>query len=99
MKGNIQSECKKLNIWARDEINTLLKIKAISTPEFLGQMSSISIKSNDIIQDQIKFYLKYKIQIPFVKWNDREFFRISIQAYNSKEDIATLLEALQKEYC
>ena len=95
----IAEECKKLNIWARDEINSLLKIKAISTSEFLGQMSSISIKSNDIIQDQINFYLKYKIQIPFIKWHDREFFRISIQAYNSKEDIVTLLEALQKEYC
>ena len=95
----IAEECKKLNIWARDEINTLLKIKAISTPEFLGQMSSISIKSNDIIQDQINFYLKYKIQIPFIKWHDREFIRISIQAYNSKEDIVTLLEALKKEYC
>ena len=95
----IAEECKKLNIWARDEINSLLKIKAISTSEFLGQMSSISIKSNDIIQDQINFYLKYKIQIPFIKWHDREFFRISIQAYNSKEDIVKLLEALQKEYC
>ena len=62
-------------------------------------MSSISIKSNDIIQDQIKFYLKYKIQIPFIKWHDREFIRISIQAYNSKEDIVTLLKALKKEYC
>ena len=62
-------------------------------------MSSISIKSSDIIQDQINFYLKYNIQIPFIKWHDREFFRISIQAYNSKEDIETLLEALKKEYC
>ena len=62
-------------------------------------MSSIPIKSKDILQDQIKFYLKYKIQIPFIKWNNREFFRISIQAYNSREDIIKLLDALKKEYC
>ena len=96
---NIAEECRKLNIWARGQINTLLKVKPISNNEFLGQMSSISIRSKDPLQDQINFYLKYKIQIPFIKWEDREFIRISIQAYNSKEDIIKLLDALKKEYC
>ena len=40
------------------------------------------------------FYLKYKIQIPFISWKDKIFIRISIQAYNSKEDVLKLLEAL-----
>ena len=95
---NVSKQCKKLNIWARNEINKLLKIEPISDDKFLGQMSSIPIKSNDILEDQIEFYLKYKIQIPFFKWNDKEFFRISIQAYNTKEDIFKLLEALDKKY-
>ena len=96
---NISKKCRELNIWARNEINQLLKIEPISDDKFLGQMSSISIKSKDILQDQIEFYLKYKIQIPFIKWNNREFFRISIQAYNSKEDVSRLLAALKKKYC
>ena len=29
-----------------------------------------------------------------LKWNDKTFLRISIQAYNSKEDVLKLLEAL-----
>ena len=96
---NVARKCRELNIWARKEINQLLKIEPISDDKFLGQMSSIPIKSKDILQDQIDFYIKYKIQIPFIKWNNREFFRISIQAYNSKEDIIKLLDALKKEYC
>jgi len=95
----VSEKCRKMNIWARNEINQLLNIDPISDDGFLGQMSSIPIHSNDVIQDQIKFYLKYKIQIPFIKWNDKEFFRISIQAYNTKDDIIKLLEALKKEYC
>ena len=95
---NVSKKCKKLNIWARNEINKLLKIEPISDDRFLGQMSSIPIKSNNILEDQIEFYSKYKIQIPFFKWHDKEFFRISIQAYNSKEDIFKLLEALDKKY-
>ena len=96
---DVAKKCRELNIWARGEINQLLKINPISDDKFLGQMSSIPIISKDILQDQIKFYLKYKIQIPFIKWHDKEFFRISIQAYNTKEDIFKLLEALKKEYC
>ena len=95
---NVSKKCKKLNIWARNEINKLLKIEPISDDRFLGQMSSIPIKSNNILEDQIEFYSKYKIQIPFFKWHDKEFFRISIQAYNTKEDIFKLLEALDKKY-
>ena len=61
-------------------------------------MSSIPIESNDLLADQTEFYSKYKIQIPIFKWNDKEFFRISIQAYNTKEDISRLLEALDDKY-
>ena len=94
----VSKECKKINRWARKEINQLLKKEPISSDDFIGQMSSIPMDSNDIIQDQIEFYVKYKIQIPFIKWNDKEFFRISIQVYNSKEDIIKLLEALDDKY-
>ena len=94
----VSKECKKINRWARKEINQLLKKEPISSDDFIGQMSSIPMDSNDIIQDQIEFYVKYKIQIPFIKWNDKEFFRISIQVYNSKEDVFKLLEALDDKY-
>ncbi len=94
----VSKECKKINRWARKEINQLLKKEPISNDDFIGQMSSIPMDSNDIIQDQIEFYVKYKIQIPFIKWNDKEFFRISIQVYNSKEDVFKLLEALDDKY-
>ena len=94
----VSKECKKINRWARKEINQLLKKESISSDDFIGQMSSIPMDSNDIIQDQIEFYVKYKIQIPFIKWNDKEFFRISIQVYNSKEDVIKLLEALDDKY-
>ena len=94
----VSKKCKKINRWARKEINQLLKKKPISSDDFIGQMSSIPMDSNDIIQDQIEFYVKYKIQIPFIKWNDKEFFRISIQVYNSKEDVFKLLEALDDKY-
>ena len=62
---------------------------------FLGQMSSIEFPFSDPLKNQIEFYNKYKIQIPFWKWNDKTLFRISIQAYNNKQDVYRLIDALK----
>ena len=40
-------------------------------------------------------FKKYNIQIPFIKWNERTLFRISIQVYNTKEDIDMLCVAIE----
>jgi len=91
----ITKECSKINLWAKKEINSLLSEEALSTDEFNGQMCSFYYKSKkDLIDFNIKFYLKYKIQLPFIEWNGKTLFRISIQAYNSKNDINVLLNAL-----
>ena len=91
----VTKECYKINLWAKKEINSLLNEEALSTDEFNGQMCSFYYKSKkDLIDFNIKFYLKYKIQLPFIEWNDKTLFRISIQAYNSKNDINFLLNAL-----
>ena len=62
---------------------------------FLAQMSSIEFPFSDPLQNQIEFYNKYKIQIPFWNWDDKTLFRISIQAYNNKQDIYKLIDALR----
>ena len=96
---DVTSKCRKINLWARQEINQLLDNEPICSDKFLGQMSSIYLNFKNPIETQINFYKKYKIQIPFIEWNNKTFIRISIQAYNNKEDVFKLLEALRKEFC
>ncbi len=95
----VSKKCRELTIWAKDEINSLLNQPSLANNEFLGQMSSFYINSKNPRMDQLEFYNKYNIQIPFINWNNQSLMRISIQAYNSKEDVCKLLEALKKEYC
>ena len=38
----------------------------------------------------------YKIEIPVTSWNNKNLIRISIQAYNTKEDIHKLSDALHE---
>jgi len=96
--NEIREKCREINYWARNEINDLLNKEPLCSEKFLGQMSSIYIDCDDSIAFQIKLYKQYKIQIPITECNNNKFLRISIQAYNSKEDVFKLLRALKKEF-
>ena len=95
----ITQKCHKLNIWAKDKIVSELGIDSLCSDSFLGQMSSFYFDFKDPLSDQNKmdFYNKYQIQVPFMSWNNKTLFRISIQAYNNEQDIYKLIEAL-KDY-
>ena len=95
----VSDKCQSLNHWAKEEIIKELDVKEVSSNAFTAkQMSSFFLKlSDDPIKYQLEFYRKYKIQVPFISWNNQTLFRISIQAYNEKKDIHILIQAL-KDY-
>jgi isopenicillin-N epimerase len=39
---------------------------------------------------------EYRVEAPIIEWNGRQLLRVSIQAYNTLEDVETLLLALGK---
>jgi len=88
-------DCRDLNLWAKNEICEKLNTYPTGKDEFLGQMTTIAFDFEDIIIDKRDFYNKYKIQVPFIKWNNKTFFRISSQVYNSKDDFEYLIKSLK----
>ena len=44
-----------------------------------------------------QLYDQYRIEVPAVEWNGQKMIRISVQAYNTPEDLDALIEALQVE--
>ena len=88
------NECRELNLWAKNEICEKLNTYALGNDEFLGQMTTFAFDFEDTINQKIEFYNKYKIQVPFIKWNNKTFFRISSQVYNSKDDFEYLINSL-----
>lgn len=65
------------------------------TPEFLGQMCSIPIATDKPMGLKEILIDKYRIEIPVMRINNRAFLRISLNAYNSQEDLDKLYAALQ----
>ena len=64
------------------------------TDEFLGQMASIPIRTNDPMALKEALYNKYKIEIPVMILEDQVFIRFSLNAFNDQGDLDVLANAL-----
>jgi len=63
--------------------------------DFYHQMGTIPIpKMKDLAELKTRLYHEYKIEIPCLEWNDRHFLRLSVQGYNSEDEIDLLVSAL-----
>ena len=92
-------KCRELNFWAINKIQHELNLKPLANSSFIGQMSSYLFDfKGDLLSNQIEFYTKYKIQIPFFSWNDNTLFRISVQAYNNKEEIEKFIYSFKDHF-
>jgi len=60
------------------------------------QMAIAPLPDNlDLQSIKQRLYDKFRVEIPFITWNDRNFIRISIQGYNSGADVDILIDGLQ----
>lgn len=62
---------------------------------FYSQMAIAPIPSSDLTALKSRLYDEFKIEVPLVPWQDKQLIRISIQGYNTQEDVDQLLKALQ----
>ncbi|HEX8268339.1 MAG TPA: aminotransferase class V-fold PLP-dependent enzyme [Flavobacterium sp.] len=91
------SECRKLILSNYLRFCNLLGAKPICpvTEEFLGQMCSIPIKTNDPVALKKHLFEKYKIEIPVMPADGKVYMRISVQVYNSQSDLDILYSAIE----
>jgi isopenicillin-N epimerase len=90
------AESKKLILENYQRFCDLLGTQPICpiTSEFLGQMCSIPIQTNNPVALKDMLYQKYKIEIPVMKIGHGIFIRISLNAYNTPNDLEILHAAL-----
>jgi isopenicillin-N epimerase len=95
----VQQRCHDLASQARDEINSITGLQAISpdTPEWFGQMVTVRLPMStdaDILKERL--YNEYHLEVLAHNWQDKPFMRISFQAYNQQSDSEVLLRALNE---
>ena len=66
------------------------------SPEWYAQMAAFPLPACDAAVLQRQLYDKYRVEVPVIEWNGRQFVRVSVQGYNTAEDVEALTQALAR---
>jgi isopenicillin-N epimerase len=94
---NVRREC---HVLLRQAIGRICEWTALPPPypldsDLYSQMGTAPLPRSDIGLLKSRLYDEYKIEIPLTEWQDKQFIRISVQGYNTQQDIDALVEALK----
>jgi isopenicillin-N epimerase len=92
----VRRACHELVRYARYAIADLTGLAPICPDElaWFAQMASLPLPPCDVQALYRKLHEEYAIEMPIFAWSGRLFMRLSVQGYNTRADIETLVEAL-----
>ncbi len=93
----VRDECQKKIAWVKDELESLSNVRAWypTNPDMQKQMAAVILKRKD--GQTVKDYLEreYKIEIPVWSRGDDAVLRVSVQGYNTQEELELLVSAIK----
>jgi isopenicillin-N epimerase len=95
--GAVRFQCHQLLRQAIERICEMTSLAPIYPldSDFYSQMGVAPLPASDLALLKRRLYDEFRIEVPLVPWQDRQFIRISIQGYNAPEDVEALIRALQ----
>lgn len=92
----VRSECRRLLREAIERVCDLTGLPPVYPldSDFYSQMGVAPLPPCNTTILKSRLYDEYRVEVPLTQWRDRQFVRISIQAYNTREDVDALVEAL-----
>jgi isopenicillin-N epimerase len=96
----VREACHELAVEAQERICSLTSLEPLCavSGRWFGQMVSIPLpRDTDILSLKERLYREYRIEVPLLEWIGVKLMRVSIQGYNTEEDVDALVEALQTE--
>jgi len=94
---NVRRRCRAFLRQAIERICELTQLPPLYPldSEFYSQMGIAPLPPSNLTVLKSRLYDEFQIEVPLTAWHDRQFIRISVQAYNAQKDIDALLTALQ----
>ncbi len=91
-----RARCHLLARYARRRITELTQLPPLSpdSSDWYAQMVSVALPPCDAEALGQRLYEEFRIEVPIVLWQNRPYLRISIQVYNTLEDVDSLVHAL-----
>jgi isopenicillin-N epimerase len=93
----VRHRCHALLRRAIEHICELTNLPPAYPPDshFYHQMGIAPLPHSDLRTLKSRLYEEFSIEVPLTEWQDKQYIRISVQAYNTQEDVDALLEALR----
>jgi isopenicillin-N epimerase len=96
--GKVQRECHALLRQAIEricELTCLPPLYPLDSDLYIQMGIAPLPKINDLTVLKSRLYDEFKVEVPLTQWRDRQFVRISIQGYNTQEDVDALVDGLR----
>lgn len=93
---DVRGRCHDLARAARDAVNALTGLSPLcpDDPAWYAQMASMFLPPCDPEAFQKRLLDEFGVEVPVWDWNGRPVLRVSVQGYNTREDIDALASAL-----
>ena len=94
----VRADCQALLYRALEGVQTITGLPAVYAPgpEGIRQMAVAELPAGtDVNCVKARLMDEFAVEVPLTEWNGRKFVRISVQGYNTAEDIDALLEGLK----
>lgn len=94
----VSNNCKSSVLNCAPALFEVLETDALAplNDKFYGQICSAEIKTNKPEDLKAHLFEKYKIEIPVMRHNGKNYIRFSFQAFNTESEIDYLVESLKK---
>ncbi len=92
----VRMQCHTLAQQARERICDLTGLPPISpdSTDWYMQMVTVPLPPCDPAPLKRRLYDEFGVEVPIMLWQDKPYIRVSIQAYNTQDDVDRLLNAL-----
>ena len=93
----VRQACHELVRYAREQVSAMTGLPPLTPDDaaWFTQLSALPLAPCDLAQLKQRLYDEFRIEIPVIAWNQRHFVRLSVQGYNTRDDIDRLLAALR----
>jgi isopenicillin-N epimerase len=96
---HVRETCFQLANTAQEAICSITGLSPLHLPgaRTFRQMVAVPLPDSvDMVFLKTQLYEKYRIEVPLTSWHGRKLIRISVQGYNTEQDIITLVQALRE---
>jgi isopenicillin-N epimerase len=94
----VRAACHALASQTRDRINEMTGLEPVcpDSTTWFSQMFTARLPETTREKLQEVLWPEFKIEVPLPLWDGEPLIRISVQAYNTPEDMERLLGAIEK---